>query len=345
MEPIKNVDLRRFLINFIPYIFLYITISIGYDFGTSVALCIIKPNWKKYILVTNMTKHFEISSTTNRVTLSMPPSVSAPWIVDLLQKLGCIVIEGENPMFQNLQNKQQNSEFVSRQEGYIIRQSQAKHEVPIHTAVFCLVNHEVETDTGHSSPSILFYEDGDFFWIGKQNKLKPFKKINGLRFMHYLLQHSQEDICCTTLYHIGKTPVIPETNKVAVIDEHLNAKRKLYDFTLHKKGRIAIKKQIEELKIELEDKCFGNPMEKIEKVDQLKLLEAALKERTMHNCKPEEEMARTNIQKSIQRALNKIHKICPDLERYLNKSTVKTGYSCSYRPVLRDPVEWILFRE
>ena len=121
---------------------------------------------ERELLILNMANRREISSTTNRVTLSMPPSVSAPWIVDLLQKLGCIVIEGENPMFQDLQNKQQNSEFVFRQEDYIFRHSKAKHEVPIHTAVFCLVNHEVEIDTGHSPPSILFYEDGDFFWIG-----------------------------------------------------------------------------------------------------------------------------------------------------------------------------------
>ncbi len=87
----------------------------------------------------------------------------------------------------------------------------------------------------------------------------------------------------------------------------------------------------------------ANPKEQLEVKEEIEKLETALKEKRIQHTGSNEEKARTNVQRQIKRALAKIHEMCPALERYLNISTIKTGYSCSYQPVPNDPVEWISF--
>ena len=52
--------------------------------------------------------------------------------------------------------------------------------------------------------------------------------------------------------------------------------------------------------------------------------------------------ARVNVQKLIKLALEKIHSKQPVMKNYLNKETIKTGYSVRYTPTNIEP-NWILF--
>ncbi|MFC1816854.1 hypothetical protein ACFL0M_13195 [Thermodesulfobacteriota bacterium] len=123
-----------------------------------------------------------------------------------------------------------------------------------------------------------------------------------------------------------------------------NIEKRLYDFSQDKKQRAAMRNMIKELEIEIDNPSI-NPQEKFEKEDRIEKLKAALKKIPIRNPKSEKEKMRITVCRSIKLALDKIHKELPILEKYLNRSTIKTGDWCSYSPIPSDPVEWELFHK
>lgn len=263
----------------------------------------------------------------NEMAILMPSSISGAFITELLTKLGGITVEAEG--------------LISDEDGLIFRQSHTSQGVSASAVVFCMINQKLENDGDHSSPQLIFYEDGDFFRIGEKGAEKTLKNIKGLQLIHFLLQHPQQNFRPIEVFHFGRMPV---TEKVTDTDDRINIEKAPYILCSDKKARTAYKEQIEELKIVLHNQ-YADPHEKLEAKEEIEKLAAALKEKRMRNTGSNEENVRINVQKLIKRALEKIQKMCPDIERCLNRSTVKTGHSCSYQPIANDPVEWILFKQ
>ena len=289
-----------------------------------------------------MAINHKIFNPTNRVALSMPPSVSVPWIVDLLQRIGGTFIEGEEIMLQeelctNLQSKQQ---AICQDNTKDVHHINIDH---IQGSVSGRENHTFQTP--ELKHRISFYRSGDHFWIGEQGKEKGFNITQGLKFIHFLLQHKGKQFRPFVVYHLGKTH---KTNEVTMIDDELVIKGVQYIRSLDRKARSEYKNRIEQLNAELESP-YVNPEERLQIKEEIKMLETMLKEKTIRDPKSSEEKSRVNVQKNISNnrwgALQKIHKMCPELKRYLNESTIKTGDWCSYAPIPNDPVEWVLFRK
>jgi hypothetical protein len=274
----------------------------------------------------------------DKVAVKMPPNISRAWLVDFLQKVGGTVIEEGEIMSQ-------------KQKNHIHQRSETKHDISVSTIVVCVtrdVDQIMESVSGQEgrilqrpNPTFSFYQSGDFFWIGEQGNSIPFKIINGLKYIHFLLRYPQEKIKPVTVYNLGKTL---KTGNMVAVDVQPSIEKKLYDFSKDKKQRAAIRNMIKELEIAIDNPSI-NPLEKIEKKDMIEKLRGALKEIPIRTPKSESEKVRITVQRNIQRALKKIHEKLPDLEKYLNKSTIKTGDWCSYSPIPRDPVEWKLFRK
>jgi hypothetical protein len=55
-----------------------------------------------------------------------------------------------------------------------------------------------------------------------------------------------------------------------------------------------------------------------------------------------DENCRTAVQKSIAKAINKIHQEIPNIKKYINKETIVTGYKCFYKQDHNNPVKWAL---
>ena len=247
-----------------------------------------------------------------------------------------------------------------KQKGHIHQRSETKHDISVPTIVVCVtcdVEHtseSVSTQEGHSFrmiekkqdssiPKCFFYQSDDFFWIGKPGKEKRFKKLKNLEVVHFLLLHREKDIPSVEVQALGKTSGI---NDVATIDDELVIKgtQHIHLRSLDSKARAAYKARIEELIIK-SNRPDINPEERIEINEEIEELKASLKERTIREANSREKKAQVGAFKNIQRALTKIHKELPDLEIFLNKSTIRTGYSCSYLPIPSNPIEWILFKE
>ena len=58
--------------------------------------------------------------------------------------------------------------------------------------------------------------------------------------------------------------------------------------------------------------------------------------------KSSHERARTNVTKAITRALDEISKQIPDLKKYLNDETIKTGDQMGYHPIVGNEPTWVL---
>jgi hypothetical protein len=60
------------------------------------------------------------------------------------------------------------------------------------------------------------------------------------------------------------------------------------------------------------------------------------------NPKSAHEKSRSNVTRSISLALKKIHSQAPEVEKFLNKSTVKTGDKICYQPISGNEPNWVL---
>jgi hypothetical protein len=277
--------------------------------------------------------------TPDEVASLMPPSISRSWIEAHWKDLGGTNVAGRklvlwSALHSNLQSEQNRvcqRETIDFSE---ISDPNCKRENHI--------SQRINPNQNKSIPKIIFFRDGDFFRIGEGKKALSLKVTKGLLFIQFLLRHPQQHFRPTGVYHLGK---VQEINNGMMIQDQLFKDRAPHILRLNKKDRALYKKQIAELKAELESNYIDNPQDKLEKKEEIKMIEDELKNNEIRDSGSQKEKARINVQKAISRALSNIHKMDSSIKIYLNSSTIKTGDWCSYEPLPIDPVDWILFRE
>ncbi len=100
------------------------------------------------------------------------------------------------------------------------------------------------------------------------------------------------------------------------------------------------RKQVRELRSDLREADAYNDAPRISRLRyKIRFLEDELKRAGQKRVSPELERARVNVTKQIKGVIRRIRKQSPALARHLDQ-TVKTGYSCAYRPDPNNPPIW-----
>jgi hypothetical protein len=215
--------------------------------------------------------------------------------------------------------------------------------------------HERKNEKRLSKPedaklTLCFYQNGDYWSIGKIGKEKNISNMLGLTIIHYLLTKPNEHIDCLRLHSIA--------NKSSIITDENNEKTFEYDrleitntidsdidynviaTTKKKDIESAIKlleSQIEEMK-ETETN-----IEKLEiKKNELKGLKGCFKAIVRPGHNPQRKRAQENVQKLIKRGRNKILTNLSYMETHLRNIT--TGYWCIYNAKVENEPEWVLYK-
>ena len=216
---------------------------------------------------------------------------------------------------------------------------------------------------GGDAPVFCFYKKGSKWYIGEKEKESIFDDLQGFKFIHFLLSREYQDLEPRAVYH-GEKSMVNEFTDRDILEgsedlEDLHGDSALYIKNLDAKGRDKIEKRIHELREVLdliqEEHDSGDYLspedgmialeEKREKIeDEIKKLEHALQQKSERDPKSEAERARVNVTRGITLALTKISEdpSISSISRYLNKSTIKTGDSCCYKPALNNKPSWIL---
>jgi len=193
-------------------------------------------------------------------------------------------------------------------------------------------------------PTLCFYKIGDQWRIGKIGKEYSINDTKGIQFIHHLLKHPEKNINCIDLYHLSKS--VGSINTQTREDELYKEDHKL-DHIINSPDRKKIEQKLQKLKDEMKAKAnlsanYEDSPEFKKTMENIKFLQAGLK-RNNRFFKPEYDKSRTNVQKNIKRALDKIFKEIPTLIKYLEYPTIiKTGFQCSYNPRHDDEPIWIL---
>lgn len=204
----------------------------------------------------------------------------------------------------------------------------------------------------NSTPTICFYPVDnsigiDYWMIGEVGKTQIFKKLKGFQFIHFLLLHQEERVDSVTLYNCGaSSPKIDESRGFAdsgIGNNGFHLKGKTYHPELDLQARKAYQIRIERLKAACE---YSNPEKKVQDMEEIVELEAALKRGGKDIRTNNLNNARSTITKRIKEALERIHKNkrTAYIKRYLNKETVeRRGKKNIYKPDPNDKPNWILF--
>lgn len=183
-----------------------------------------------------------------------------------------------------------------------------------------------------------YYEEADFWIIGKPRNERHLKKLAGYGYIHFLLHYPNESFRPHFVYHKGISMInngdVPDVDQL----KELNA------FAFRKpdsKARKAYEAGIEILEEKRESE--SDPEKALEIMDQIKELKTILKNEN-HDPKSQSEKARINVTKRIKAALKAIHESLPELGKYLNTSTIRTGISITYTPIPEETPTWILHK-
>jgi two-component system, NtrC family, response regulator len=210
-----------------------------------------------------------------------------------------------------------------------------------------------QTADRDSSPTLSFYRVGEFWIIGEKGKEAHLKDILGLRCLHFLLSHPGAWLDARTVHNLGKTPEGLSGNPDADVHSGQPVIRwrgtiPAENVTLSqiKQAKKILEEQLQAAK-EAAYEDLNERTELIEEIEEkIELCNSQLNDKEGIGD-PSTKKAQTAVYKLLARALAKI---CKDervsyLEKYLNASTIKTGYKCSYQPLPSDKPIWILHSE
>ena len=214
---------------------------------------------------------------------------------------------------------------------------------------------EDSTENSKNRATIKFYQSGDFWIIGEKGHETQFKEVKGFKFISFLLQYPNKQLTALSVYNAGKKLAQFVADGMA-FEEDLNIDDDILK-SIKEDGKISATKvlnEIERLKKRLASNDFDNPEEAmtikqdigyLEKMiiynSRKKGLKVSLK-KTARDHKSQGEKARVNVTKRIHSALEKIHEKLPNLGLYLNTSTIRTGDTFCYAPVIGKEPIWIL---
>jgi hypothetical protein len=213
-----------------------------------------------------------------------------------------------------------------------------------------------------SIPIIKFFKDNDFWIIGKGDG-SHFKDIDGMSYIHYLLEHPNKPISAEDLFNHRKG-LMQSDNTADNYSKLTEAQLSEYDLRLEKAKTIEKNLDKQSIKNILKAKNFL-----LEKKEQINLdpsnyskkadmeLQEIERELFMINKYLKEgerqfstgrktflNKQRVKVTLSIKKA---IKKIANDkyLKTFINDLTIGTGYHCSYITNSENPVQWILYSE
>ncbi len=187
-----------------------------------------------------------------------------------------------------------------------------------------------------------FIKNIDNTWCIRYNgvEIHP-KHAVGFERLQYLIQNPYKSIDGTTLARIGSTGVTDEKIPSAEVDEgqligqglNIRDTNNEFDTTIDLKGRGEIRKKIKRLERELEDaEEFGKDSSEIEKLKgEIVDLQAHLNPQRDTKESPVRKKIRDSVTKSINRTIDSLKKMHPDLADHLDKS-IQRGYYVSYNP-------------
>lgn len=219
-------------------------------------------------------------------------------------------------------------------------------------------------------PVFSFYKKGMQWYIGEIGNESIFDDRKGFDFIRYLLLNSnnKKDIHSIEVYNLGKNmsgddlhddisekqieEIISNTFSIDADESSGNFQKMTYKGPAKEITRGDIQKVINKFKKNL----TTNKSLTSEERDRIKNMIARLQSiypqplHSRRNETPDDklpvevEKARINVTRSIKRALAIISEddSISSIRRYLNLSTVSSGYYCKYKPLPNDSPQWIL---
>ena len=206
-------------------------------------------------------------------------------------------------------------------------------------------------------PTLIFYNEGDYWKIGEHGKDKSYKNLLGFKAIHYLLRHPNEYFTPLFISAYLNDNISTDAqigNNDTVTRSTINDRSiEMSDLPHRNISQKDIGKAINELESnieEIEHSSNGNPEERsiikdiLEK--QLKILKEkdSNKKAKQRDSSPEEN-ARTGNQKLIRRASSRIFGEASYMRAYLEKPYIDTGDSLSYNPLPDMKPNWILWKK
>lgn len=188
-------------------------------------------------------------------------------------------------------------------------------------------------------PVINFYKKGQKWLIGKKGKEGIFDDLDGFKYVHFLLMHPEREFEAYEVYHFGSVP-----------DELKNIPKETHQKICDEKGKRKLLNYKEELEQELEETDNLKEREKLR--DKIEKINSCVNEANYSFSSGLEEKSRISVQKGIKKVLDIIYEqaeVSPSLKcvkKHLCRGkagkTVKTGFTCWYRPNPLYPVRWHL---
>lgn len=173
----------------------------------------------------------------------------------------------------------------------------------------------------------------------------------GLYYIESLLQNPKKEIDATDLYRITEKQTASNTPYSGMGEERLEEEGmvslpELEDplIASDKKSKKVLEKRLEKIKEEKEEAESFQNWDRVEKLEEEreKIIQYLGSNFGLRG-KPREtgaaNKARLNVKRAIERALEKIEKSLPALGSHL-RSSIRTGYQCSYRPDGDTPISW-----
>jgi hypothetical protein len=208
-------------------------------------------------------------------------------------------------------------------------------------------------------PVLCFYKQGTKWYIGEKGKESIFDGLKGFEFIHYLLGYPYKDLPAMTVYNLGKVSGNQDHRGEISSEEKdshgLHKEAPIFNKRITIKDKELIKLKIDQLRGEIDSNAIDsdNPtfedvvIENEKRNKTIEKLKKLLNEKSGRDYKSESAKARVNVTRLIKSSLLKIHedKSISSIPRYLNESTIKTGDTCIYKPLVNDTPTWILYCE
>jgi two-component system, NtrC family, response regulator len=191
-------------------------------------------------------------------------------------------------------------------------------------------------------PAFCFYPKGEYWIIGESEKTVMLKTKKGFDFVRFLLGRPNEFFMPVQVYY-GDSSVGTERAEYYDVDLQETGEETYTLERLDAKTKEAYRLRIEELKEKLEAQDYEDQEGALELKEEIQDLSRKLASGKLpRDAKSEHERSRSNVTRAISRVLSDIHKHVPALAQYLNRSTIQTGDSISYRPIVGSEPAWIL---
>jgi hypothetical protein len=169
-----------------------------------------------------------------------------------------------------------------------------------------------------------FFKNGQIWKIGEVGREMDFLHIDGLKYIHFLLQHEHKELNSLEVHRLGEVP--PELK-----DEQENSFQA-------KNDPISKTKYYEGLELLKEKLSVEEDFEKREEIQEdINYISKQLQDKGHGFQSGNKEKARQSVQKAIKSALEKIQKECPKAYEHLSDPIIKTGISCRYSPLKSIP--------